>query len=52
MVGAKYKQPYWSAPDQFWSHMDAATIGHFCLETKRVAVELLKANVPLKSIRA
>ena len=35
--------------------MDAANIGHighFSLETKRVAIELWKAKVPLKSIRA
>ena len=32
--------------------MDAAYIGHFSLETKRVAIELWKAKVPLKSIRA
>ena len=35
--------------------MDAANIGHighFSIETKRVAIELWKAKVPLKSIRA
>jgi hypothetical protein len=52
--GGQYKQQNFFSLHQFSLNMDAENIApskHFSLEDKRVAIELWKAKVPLKSIR-